>query len=300
MFRPNQISDDFVLQKVDAEPFVEGTKGFWLNFINAYREYVNTHLEQRYEEFPSHFPYMKKLQWITVFGNSEIRFYIYEDKTDGITWNTLQFHNYGDYKAFHHASQEVRNAKMQSMLDRDDQPLVKQEISYGFIEQSTMEASKDPSDLAEMGKLKGRMLAKQHGDELKKVKEERFNVFDLEELVPKVNSKSFEYELGESIAAYKQGLYLAAGSTAGIALENILRIIISKKLKGYKLDERTYIWISVKALQGKNIVPGRLLGEASRFEAVRNSNAHTNEDPARKETVEAIYLLIKDLIPFTL
>ncbi|MEK4712296.1 hypothetical protein [Sporosarcina sp. FSL K6-5500] len=295
MLRPNQIGDDFVLQKVDAEPFIEATKEFWLNFIYSYREYVNTHLEQRYEEFPSHFPYMKKLQWITIFRNSEIIFYIYEDKSDGIKWRTLQFDNYGDYKAFHHASQEVRNAKMQSMLDRDDQPLVKQEISYGFIEQSTMEASEDPSDLAEMGKLKGRMLAKQHGDVLKKEKEERFALFDLEQFVLKVGDDHFEYEIGEAIEAYRQGLYLAATAVAGVALENILVLILKKE----GLSSQTkgpYIKDCLKVLVDNSLLEDRKRREIMNFNNTRNGAAHSNSGIAMAGHAEEGFTIIKYLI----
>ncbi|MEK4425468.1 hypothetical protein [Solibacillus sp. FSL K6-1523] len=102
-------------------------------------------------------------------------------------------------------------------------------------------ASEDPGDLTEMGQIKGREFAYLHNDTFVKEKKDRFNVFGLEEIVYKINSPSFEYELGESIKTYKSGLYLAAAATGGITLENILRILIVNRLGTDQLPKNTYI-----------------------------------------------------------
>ncbi len=119
--------------------------------------------------------------------------------------------------------------------------------------------------------------------------------FSVDDIFGRVNDPSFHYEFEESVKAYNAGLYLAAAATGGIAMENILRLIIIKKLGRHKLPSKSYISWSLKVLDEKKILPGRLSGEVSGQISIRNSNSHTNDDPVRKETVDAIYRIINDL-----
>ncbi|MGC8229869.1 hypothetical protein ACP2W0_12735 [Pseudobacillus badius] len=123
-----------------------------------------------------------------------------------------------------------------------------------------------------------------------------YQLFDAEAIMKKVDTESFRYEFEESIKAYNTELYLAASATAGIALENLLRILITHHLGAKALPEKTYIWESNKVLKKHRIVDGRLAGRIESASPIRNSTSHTNTGRVDKETVDETYRLIKDLV----
>ncbi|MEO4053415.1 hypothetical protein [Solibacillus sp. CAU 1738] len=113
-------------------------------------------------------------------------------------------------------------------------------------------------------------------------------------IIEKVNTPSFAYEFGESVKAYNAGIYLAASTTGGIALENILRILIKNKTSEH-LPKDTYIKDSLAVLKRNHVLSNRLAASVSNLRDIRNSNSHTNEDPVRKTTVDHLYATIEDL-----
>ncbi len=121
------------------------------------------------------------------------------------------------------------------------------------------------------------------------------SVLNTDEIIEKVNDLSFQYEFGESVKSYNCELYFAAASAGGGSLENILRILITRKLGEEYLTENTYIITSLNTLKKHNIVKGRLYARIKAFNAIRNSNAHTNEDPVEKEVVEDLFRIIRDV-----
>ncbi|MCL1701584.1 hypothetical protein [Lysinibacillus sp. Bpr_S20] len=120
------------------------------------------------------------------------------------------------------------------------------------------------------------------------------DVIDLEIILSKVNNPSFRYEFEESIKAYNAGLYLAAAATGGIALENILRLLIQAKTKA-NLPQNTYIKDSLAVLKREKVLSNRLSASVDSLKAIRNSNAHTNSDPVKKATIDHLYSVIEDL-----
>lgn len=115
-----------------------------------------------------------------------------------------------------------------------------------------------------------------------------------DEILERVKDPAFRYEFGESAKAYNAGLYLAAAATGGIALENLLRILIVIKTSE-RLPKETYIKDSLAVLKRNKVLSTRLSSSVSSLRDIRNSNAHTNEDPVRKTTVDHLYATIEDL-----
>ncbi|MEY9979733.1 hypothetical protein [Lysinibacillus sp. RC79] len=300
MYKPSQLNDDYVLKKVDAGKFEEASIEFWKNFLQNYRNYVEENYLVWYKEYPDPFIFMKPTHWVTIFYNHHIDFHIFKNPSDGMTFCYQQFTTLGEMRAHDRLTEEQKREKLQRILGKFEVPLTVIQIKYGFILPAIIpdsnHVSEDPDDLPEMGLIKGRNYAQLHGDTLIKEKKERFNIFGLDEIVHKINSPSFEYELGESIKAYKLGLYLAAASTAGIALENILRILIANKIGENAIPDKSYIWKSINELDKKKILPGRLRAEILSQSEIRNSNAHTNDDPVRKDTVETLYRIVREII----
>lgn len=297
MFKPNELNDDYVLKNVDASLFEDAVIGFWSNFIKSYRKHIKENYPKLYGEFPKKFVFMHPAQFVAIFKNNYIRFYVYPHSFDTVLLKYQQFTTLGEMRAYDCLTEEEKAEKLAVIAERDDSPITFFDIKYGFELPAIIHqghASNNPDDLPEMGTIKGTHFAQEHGDKLAKELKERFNVFNLEELVNKINCPSLNYELGESISAYKQGLYLAAATTGGIALENILRILIQKKTRT-PLPKDTYIKDSLTILKRNNILSNRLAASVNSLRDIRNSNSHTNEDPVRKTTVDHLYATIEDL-----
>lgn len=293
MLRPNQIPDDFILQRRNAEPFEATISDFWLNFIQSYREHVSANWTAWYEQFPSYFPFMDKLECVAVFNNLEIYFYIFKSDQDVITTEMNQYVTYGDLKKSRELD-KTNDTHLRSLFKKHQDYLMF-DLSYGFEEQGTEEPSENPSDLVEMGQLKGQMMANQHGEKLRKEKEERFSLFDLERYVLRVDDKHFEYEIAEAISAYRQGLYLASTAVAGVALENILMLILKKnnlhsKVKG------SYIKDFLKVLVDDTLLEDRKRREIMNFNNLRNGAAHSNSGKVMAQHAEEGLAIIKFLI----
>lgn len=291
--------DDQLIQKVDYVPFKESMQFFSERFLFVYREYVTVHFKEYYETFPEYFPFMKPIEWKVVFNNSSIDNYLYISTSDTFSTFSNQFSTLGESRAFYQMPKFTQKEKIAEILSVSEAPKEFFQVKYGFPAQAIIadkdHVTKDPSDMPKIGEIMGREFAELHGEKARAEKYELFNLFGLDELIQKIDSPSFEYELGESIKAYRSGLYLAAAATAGIALENILRVLIIKYFDKKRLPDKTYIDRSVRVLEEKKILPGRLRADILKSVGVRNANAHTNEDPVRKDTVDALYRIIYDV-----
>lgn len=291
--------DDHILKKVYYEPFIKAMKQFQERFLSTYRKYIEDYYKEIYDDSPSYFPFTESIDWKVVFNNRTIDNYLFESESDLFCTINHQFTTLGESREFNRLPKYKQKEKLTTLLNNGGEPLEIIRVKYGFTAPAIItdpeHVTEDPNDMATMGEIKGREYAELHGETARNEKLERYNVFGLEEVVHKIKSPSFDYELGESISAYKQGLYLAAASTAGIALENILRLLIIKKLGKGKLPDKTYIYNSVIALDTKSILPGRLRAEVLKHTNVRNANSHTNEDPVRRDTVDNLYRIIRDI-----
>lgn len=122
-----------------------------------------------------------------------------------------------------------------------------------------------------------------------------YDNFDVDDLILKVKSESFEYEFTESIQAYNSELYLAASATAGIALENLLKTLIIRRLGAKSLPQKTYIRDFANVLETNSIIDERMANRVRGFNATRNSSSHTNTGKVSKEDVNQGYFLINEL-----
>lgn len=299
-----KIKDSDPVQHVEASDFREPMNQFAENFLHTYRSYIRDYFIEEYTESPESFPLMEPVYWSVLFRNRSIENRLYKNQEDVTYSRIFQFDTVGESRDFHRLPDHIQRERIATLIDKADTPLLTFEVRYGMIADSITGdpdyVTKNPDDMPEMGTIRGREFAKQHSENYQKRKKERFNLYGLETLVPQVGSPSFEYELSESIASHRQGLYLAAAATGGIALENILRVIIKRRLGEKELPSKTYIRDSVSRLDKSSILPGRLKSRVLEKNGIRNSHSHTNEDRVRKETVESLFLVIKDLIPFAI
>lgn len=135
--------------------------------------------------------------------------------------------------------------------------------------------AEDPDDLAKKGEIDGRAVAKRFGERARKKKSERFDLFGIEEIIPIVDNEHFEHEMSEAIQCYKRKLYLAATAVVGIALENIL-VLILKKNGLYTPKIQPYIKDYSKVLVDNELLEDRKRREILNFNNTRNGAAHSN------------------------
>lgn len=290
--------DDYEIKKVDYIPFIEAMQLFNERFLSEYRKYVIEHFKEFYEAQPDYFPFMKPIEWKVLFNNRSIDNYLYESDLDAFAAFSNQFNTLGESREFSRLPNFKRTQRINEILGTSNEPLIVIPLKYGYPAPAIIidkdYVTEDPNDMPSMGEIEGRRFANLHGEKAMSEKHESFNLHGLNELVQKIDSPSFGYELGESVKAYNEGLYLAAASTGGIALENILRILIQRKTDA-DLPKNTYIKDSLAVLKIKGVLSNRLAASVSSLRDIRNSNSHTNNDPVRKTTVDHLYATIEDL-----
>ncbi|MCS1383593.1 hypothetical protein NXZ75_15390 [Lysinibacillus sphaericus] len=245
MLKPLDLPDDYQFNPVNFECFIDSTNIFWLNFLQSYRLTVNEKYQDIYSEYPNEFIYMQNLEGIALFKNHEITFHVYNNSIDAFNFACLQFHTFKEYKVYSELSDLDKKEHIKSLCQRSDSPLKTFNIKYGYqvptLIPGDFDVTKNPNDLPEMGTKMGVNVAVEHGNKLIYEKRERFALFNLEQYVPMVKDEHFEYEIAEAIKAYRSELYLAATAVTGVAMENLLSIIIIKKCGEDKLPKRRYI-----------------------------------------------------------
>lgn len=297
MRRPTQLADNHVFNIPDSRLFEEAAKKFLIEFFISYEQTVIDTFSDLYEEFPEVFPCVRKARdCVIVFNNTDIQFNIFQGKAMSITCVHNQYKTYGDYKKNQPSNDVERLQKRINLIGRDDAPLLQFTISYGFegptLDGSPGNSSRDPEDLPEMGKIKGRQIVFEQGNKI----ENRFSLFEFQKYVLKVDDQHFYYEIGEAIEAYKHGLYLAATAVAGVSLENILKIIISRKIPNSKLRDIPYIKECLDELVKHGLMEDRKKRDIMNFNNTRNGSAHSNSGKVLAKHAEEGFTIIKHLI----
>lgn len=299
MRNKTRFEDDHVLPKVDPEPFTETMPEFWKNFIDTYRSYITECYSDEYGEGANSFPFMKPVHWVVIFRNNEIENHIFANEEDRFEQKNLQFATLGESKKFRRLPLHVQQGKIDDLIGRDDKPLSIIRVKYGFtadsIDGDPDYVTKNPEDMGEMGEIKGREYAEDHGEKARKETEERFNLFSIEEIIPLVNDEHFDYEMSEAISCYKYGLYLASANVIGVALENILRKAIIEHLNEGKLPRQLYAKDYMSVLVREGLMTDRRRANILKYNGIRNGSAHTKSGEVLAKDAEEGFDIIKYL-----
>lgn len=300
MRKKTRFEDDYVLPKVNPEPFMEAMPEFWKNFIDTYRNYTAEYYCEEYEGNANSFPFMQPVHWVVIFRNNEIENHIFANYADQFEQKNLQFITLGESKEFRRLPSHIQQEKVDDLIGRRDRPLSIIRVKYGFtadsIDGDPNYVTKNPADMGEMGEIKGREYAKIHGENARKEKEERFSLFGIEEIIPLVNDEHFEYEMSEAISCYRHELYLAAAAVVGVALENILSLIVHKRLGPKKAQNRQYTKDYLQVLVKEGLMTERKKRSILAFSAIRNGAAHTNTGKVQAKDAQLGFEIIRDLV----
>lgn len=289
-----------VARRKSSEEVKIGLEVFFQSYLEGYRERVNNLYPDEYSESNS-FVYMQPIHLYVflrgdhthlLFANGESDKLIFKD-CDGIDNNEFDYLSKGPDK--------LKQQFIQSHLELEDYitvfpfPRLGEWAGVSFTKTNL-------ESLPNSSRNWGIKQADDHYDDYRLVKSlekalatsSDLNVVNTDDILKRVKDPSFQYEFGESAKAYNAGLYLAAAATGGIALENILRLIIKEKTT-YQLPYNTYIKDSLAVLQKDDTLSKRLYTSVESLKNIRNSNAHTNIDPVKNTTVDHLFATIEDL-----
>lgn len=270
-------------------------------YLNSYREHVTEVYKEEYEEAGNNiFNFMQPVKCIVLMHGNNSYLLFYKNEKDELLFKDCTSIELSDFDVLSERLSKFKKKFIQDTLQLDLDFISSLKLS-DFVKYGAL-GLRSP-DLNSISKSSGIHGADEDYKtyELNKALEQiiipssKTEIVDTASVLQKVNDPSFQYEFEESIKAYNAGLYLAAAATGGIALENILRVLIIKNFDKKRLPDKTYIDRSVRVLDEKKILPGRLRADILKSIGVRNANAHTNEDPVRKDTVEALYRIIFDV-----
>lgn len=118
---------------------------------------------------------------------------------------------------------------------------------------------------------------------------------DFTDIIRMVNNEDFEYALNESLAAYEHNLYLAATSTAGTALENLIVTILNEKEIEFELSSGTELGFLTNQLLKEKIINRKMKQRIMNAASLRNLASHANKGRTIREDARMVYQTIYTL-----
>lgn len=281
-------------------------------FSNFYKEYVDNVFRIPYEENPEAFLLYELskvdaflLQTDKVYTGNEHNILVFQGTGKRIVYDLKKddystFHKYGlqttDFlKDVVHKNFETGNFIMEILEDQ---------LSLLEIFQSFPDWYNDREILI---KNQAELFVKSHGKSFvehinhsAKYYADRayqyiYTDLDFTNIIQAVNNEDFEYALNESLAAYEHNLYLAATSTAGTALENLIIAILDKNSIEFDYNQGTELGRLTNLLLKEEIVNKKMKQRIMNSASLRNLASHANKGRTIREDAKSIYQIIYTL-----
>lgn len=122
-----------------------------------------------------------------------------------------------------------------------------------------------------------------------------YSELDFSPIITGIGDQDFEYALNESIACYDQSLYLAAVSTAGTALENLIIKILENKEKFPENQTTTELGELSGILRGAGLINRRDRSRIMLAANFRNLASHANKGRVTRQDAKVVYQEIFNL-----
>lgn len=122
-----------------------------------------------------------------------------------------------------------------------------------------------------------------------------YSELNFEDIIKIVNNRDFEYALNESLAAYGNSLYLAATVTAGVALENLLVVILEKEKISIETNDSTELGALSNKLLKNGVIDKREKNRIMLAAKYRNLASHANKGRVIRNDAKTIYTEIFNL-----
>lgn len=122
-----------------------------------------------------------------------------------------------------------------------------------------------------------------------------YSELDFSPIITVVNDKDFEYALNESLACYDNSLYLAAVSTAGTALENLMVKMLETKGEFTDDSSPTELGVLSSRLRNAGVIDKREKKRIMLAASFRNLASHANKGRVTRQEAKLIYQEIFNL-----
>ena len=122
-----------------------------------------------------------------------------------------------------------------------------------------------------------------------------YSELDFSPVIKAVNDQDFEYALNESIACYDHSLYLAAVSTAGTALENLIIRILEYEGKSIDDSGVTELGELSGRLRSAGLINRRERRRIMLAASFRNLASHANKGRVTRQDAKLVYQEIFNL-----
>lgn len=122
-----------------------------------------------------------------------------------------------------------------------------------------------------------------------------YSELDFSPIIMAVNDQDFEYALNESIACYDHSLYLAAVSTAGTALENLIIKILKNEGKSIDDNSTTELGELSGRLRNAGLINRREKKRIMLAASFRNLASHSNKGRVTRQDAKVVYQEIFNL-----
>ncbi|GEA17538.1 HEPN domain-containing protein [Moorella sp. E306M] len=265
---------------------------YFTDFLQAYRDRVNSYYSEVYAENPEAFPFMKPTLVATIFRNMEIISFLDLSKTakDEIGLFEDFLESQEEYDRVNHLPQHIQEDRLLKIAGLDS--YIERDISW-YVLGDDAPPHYDPRT----PKYQGSQLADRHYYSfLKKEKKKKLDLYDAEAVIAKVNNDEFKYELEEAIKAYNYGLYLACTATAAVSIETLLKIIVVSRLGENFLPKQIYIISLAEVLKNENIMDDRFFHRLKSFNELRRSAAHSKSGKLDQWDAEQALSLVKLIV----
>lgn len=303
MFRNEIITKDILNSKMENTK--ENRMEHFIEYLKGYRSRVNKYYEKEYKEKPNCFNLMNSISITSLYVNDCIYDVISISGSNIDNFSSLcMFLEDSELNQLNTLPSHLKNTKILELVNIHENSCIDITMDYlssVYYHDANINVYKEKSYADGIKKAdidyNSFELATSLNEGFNSFKDlSNFAVLDLDFIFSKVNDAEFKYELEESAKAYNAELYLASASTAEIAIETLLRIIIVKKMGKYKLPNETYILTSAKTLFNNRIIDERLFNRIKSINNLRHGIAHSATGEADKWDCEQILGLIKILI----
>lgn len=286
-----------------------GMEKCYEDILKGYRDRVSSYYAEEYESNPNRFPVMKPTLLITVLFKNDTYFVFASSETDSLSvvqateeqnsnLSSLRGSPKDEDEDFIKDISNVRKENIFRLILHHDLGQLPDIYFRNVAEKQNF------NTLCEEARQWGRAVADKdyntHKLEMafKEVMSPSTDYlkFDINVLFAKVNDNDFKYELEEAIKAYNSNLYLAATTTAAVAIETLLKRVIITKLGDKKVPQDQYILSFAKTLQNENVITDRQFHRIRAANELRRGSAHSKSGSLTQWDADQVISCAKILV----
>ncbi len=294
---------------LSVEDRVLGSELFFHKYLEGYRNRVSQYYLEKYEKHPSSFKLMGGTGLIVVHLLSDSFFFFFRSEAEDYVKSVV--------------ASEDQNEKYNSMIGAPDHIRLECLSEIGQIDSGSILSEKKLSNIGSNAWTYFRNINHVNlpnasytwGGEAAdleylfhnfnqsliahKAPKADFHLFDISQIVSKVNDEDFQYEYEEAIKAYNAGLYLPSTITTAVAIETLLKNVIIQRLGERKLPRESrekYILNYANILLREGVISERLNHRIRATNELRRSAGHSKSGKVEQWDAEQAISCVKVIV----